>query len=204
MNVIDVETGEIIGDEQALALLDGHFRFTPAGLVVQGDPSFEEWEAVGDRLAYIQRRIHWWIGDWLNYGEGRWGERYAQAIDETKFRYQTLANDKWVAGKVELSRRRENLRFSHHAEVASRPPEEQDRWLDRAEREGWGPGDLRREIVKERLLAQADGEVTLSVAMTFRVPTALNGKLRDSLERLALRLAEWDIECTQMSIEEES
>ena len=44
---------------------------------------------------------------------------------------------KWVAHKFEISRRRENLSFSHHAEVTALEPAEQDDWLDRAEAEKW-------------------------------------------------------------------
>jgi hypothetical protein len=39
----------------------------------------------------------------------------------------------WVASRFELSRRRDNLSFSHHREVAALPPEEADDLLDRAD-----------------------------------------------------------------------
>jgi len=38
----------------------------------------------------------------------------------------SLRNNKWVADRVELSRRRDNLSFAHHAEVAKLEPDEQD------------------------------------------------------------------------------
>ena len=37
----------------------------------------------------------------------------------------TLANDKYVCSKVEISRRREHLSFDHHQEVADLPPNKQ-------------------------------------------------------------------------------
>jgi hypothetical protein len=47
---------------------------------------------------------------------------YSQALqDKTGFEHQTLANDKWIAGQIDFSLRRENLPFSHHKEVAPLP-----------------------------------------------------------------------------------
>lgn len=59
------------------------------------------------------------LGDWLNYGENAYGEMYSQVMDETGFSLQTLTNDKYVASKIEIYRRREILSWSHHeAELA--------------------------------------------------------------------------------------
>src|SRR4030042_3269726 len=41
-------------------------------------------------------------------------------------------NAAWVASRIESSRRREDLGWSCHAEVAPLEPADQDRWLDRA------------------------------------------------------------------------
>ena len=49
---------------------------------------------------------------------------YSQALEATEYEEGTLRNDKFISGKFELSRRRENLSHSHHAEVASLEPEE--------------------------------------------------------------------------------
>jgi hypothetical protein len=45
---------------------------------------------------------------------------------------QTLMNMVYVATRFEVSRRREKLSWSHHAEVAALDREEQEWWLDRA------------------------------------------------------------------------
>jgi hypothetical protein len=45
--------------------------------------------------------------------------------------YQYAHDLAWVAGKFELSRRRETpVSFTHHREVAALPPADQDRLLD--------------------------------------------------------------------------
>jgi len=202
MKLVDAGNGEIMGqtEGQELALVDDKFRFLPTGLVVQGNPTFEEWEQCGKLLAHIQKRVHWWIGDWLNYGERTYGEKYAQALDETGYSYSTLATDKWVTGKIESSRRRESLRFSHHREVAGLPTSEQERWLDRAEKENLGPKELRQEMRRERIQGDTGDMVVLSVNMVFSVPTSLNGKLEESLERLKDYLWGWNIECKDLNI----
>lgn len=64
----------------------------------------------------------WWIGDWLRYGERKWGEKYSKAIDVTDLAYQSLVNAKNVAEKFsDFNRRRLNLSWSHHSEVAALP-----------------------------------------------------------------------------------
>lgn len=107
---------------------------------------------VGSTLRQIERSVMWWIGDWLNFGERKYGEAYAQAIDATEWPYQTLANAAYVANRVEFSRRRENLSWSHHAEVASLPPEEQSQWLEKAKSSSLSVMRLRDEVQQSKLL----------------------------------------------------
>jgi DNA methylase len=108
-------------------------EISATALVLDRSLSFEQWEAVGRTFDNIGGGLLWWIGDWLNYGEKNYGETYSQALDFTNYEYQTLMDARWVAGKVEISRRRENLPWSHHKEIAALPPAEQDEWLDEAE-----------------------------------------------------------------------
>jgi hypothetical protein len=51
-----------------------------------------------------------------------------------------------VAGKFELSRRRDTLSLGHHPELAALPGAEQDFWLRKAEEFGWSIMRLRREV----------------------------------------------------------
>lgn len=126
------------------------------GLDIKRQLSFEEWERLGKVLDSYQKSIMWWIGDWLQYGEKTYGETYAQAIDATGYDYQTTADAKWVAGKIELSRRRESLGWAYHREVAALEPEEQTRWLDEAESHEWTRNELRQSIKLSRLVRPAE------------------------------------------------
>lgn len=148
---------DVSGEGDALVLAASEFHFTPKGLIVDGAPAYETWAQVGRQLQYIEGAVHWWIGDWLNYGERAYGETYSQAMEETPYSYGTLRNDKFVAGRIELSRRRDNVPFSHHAEVAALPPAQQDVLLDKAEVEGLTREKLRRAVREmPRLLARSD------------------------------------------------
>ena len=123
-------------------------QLTKSGLVVTGSMSIQEWLQVGTALRNCQGATQWWIGDWLNYGERAYGEKYTQALNETDYKYGVLRNLKYVSGRVELSRRRDNLRWAHHQEIAPLEPSDQREWLEKAEKYGWSPASLRAELKK--------------------------------------------------------
>ena len=112
--------------------------------------SFAEWVSVGQDLLRVSSASAWWLGDWLVYGQRAYRQRYMAALESTPLDYQTLRNYAWVARHVEMSRRRDKLSFQHHAEVAALPPDEQHRWLERAEERGWSRNELRRRLAAER------------------------------------------------------
>ncbi|KPJ58109.1 MAG: hypothetical protein AMJ42_03935 [Deltaproteobacteria bacterium DG_8] len=49
-------------------LIVGHFELQKNALKIPGNTSFENWLSAGEALHYMEGSIHWWIGDWLNYG----------------------------------------------------------------------------------------------------------------------------------------
>lgn len=104
------------------------------------------WVALGRRLGRISRSNQWWLGDWLLYGTAKWGEKYVEAAKITGYDVRSLANMASLAGCFEMSRRRDDLSWSHHAVVAALDPGEQDRWLDMASAERLSVADLRIEL----------------------------------------------------------
>lgn len=80
------------------------------------------------------------------FGERHCGPRYRAAIAATGLDYQTLRNYAVVARRFDLSRRRDNLSFQHHAEVCALPEPQQDRWLDLAAEYHWSKQELRHRI----------------------------------------------------------
>jgi hypothetical protein len=109
------------------------------------DLSFARWVSCGRRLGLMSRASQWWIGDWLRYGHERYRHRYVNAAKITGYESQTLMNLAYVS-RIEVSRRRERLSWSHHAEVAALPPEEQDSWLHLAQDKRLSVRDLRAEL----------------------------------------------------------
>ncbi len=116
--------------------------YTATGLALPEGLSFDEWQAIGERLRVASAACLWWVGDWLAFGERRYGEAYAQALDDTEWEYETLRAAKWVAEKIESVRRR-TLSWSHHKEVAALEAGDQDRLLDQAVAENWTRSELR-------------------------------------------------------------
>ena len=119
------------------------------------DINVQDWVLTGKRLGSMTRCSQWWLGDWIRYGTSRWGEKYKEASRITGYDIQSLRNISWVAGRVEVSRRRDDLTWSHHAEVSSLDPEEQDKWLDLASSEKLSVSDLRTELRTARRKGKA-------------------------------------------------
>ena len=133
------------------------------GLVVKKKLDFDEWEQVGTYMREMNRAIGFVLGDWLNWGEETYGEKYSQAFDgdSTEFEYQTLRNYAWVCAAIPMKRRRESLSFSHHMEVAACEPDQQDALLTQAEEEGWNTKELRRAVSDLRV---SEGQKALPAA----------------------------------------
>jgi N6-adenosine-specific RNA methylase IME4 len=131
----------------------GAFRLTATELVVRGAPAFDEWRRCGALLQRIEGAIQWWIGDWLNYGEQQWRDRYGAAADATKIDPGTLRNYAYVAKHVSPSLRSDKVAYSIHKEIAPLAPETQSAILERAEAEDLSVSDVRELI---RLAAHAD------------------------------------------------
>jgi hypothetical protein len=111
--------------------------------IPDGTLGYPEWVAAGRRLGEFARGSQWWVGDWIRYGNARWGEKYLEAAKISGYDGKSLRNLAYVASRFDLSRRRDKLTWSHHAELAVLEPHEQDRWLDRAILDKLSVADLR-------------------------------------------------------------
>jgi hypothetical protein len=125
------------------AVRPGDVDFGAVGLALASGLPYERWEAIGRALWAMEWGRLWWLGDWLAYGECAYGERAAQAEALDGYDYATLSGARWVCSRIEAARRRPELSFAHHQEVAALAPAEQERWLAAAAREGWSVRELR-------------------------------------------------------------
>jgi hypothetical protein len=128
-----------------------HVAWTP-----NGELDAREWAAAGRRFGTVGRNIQWLLGDWIAYGNEKFGERYARASKITGYDTQTLMNMVYVASRFSISRRRENLTWSHHETLAALGPDQQDRWLDEAAEHRWSVSDLRLMTRLSRRESDAD------------------------------------------------
>ncbi|MFI6040959.1 hypothetical protein ACIA8C_04955 [Nocardia sp. NPDC051321] len=120
----------------------------------------EEWLRHGEQLGTIGRAAAWWIGDWVNYGNAKFGEKYSRAARITGYDVQSLMNMAYVASRFPPERRRGKLSWSHHAEAAALDTEDQDRWLRHAEALRLSVRGFREVLRTERRRSKAgrDGE----------------------------------------------
>lgn len=116
---------------------------SPTAWVPNRDLDLSEWIAAGRLLGGMGRCSQWGLGDWILYGDTKFGERYTRATKITGYDRQTLMNMVYVATRFKISRRRENLSWSHHETVAGLEDKEQDHWLDLAAAQRLSRRDLR-------------------------------------------------------------
>lgn len=143
------------------------------GLEITADLSFNEWRRLMERLLETQDRALWSIGDGRLYGE-RFGKEYHEALDAMDSHSRSLQVGLRVARAFPAERRRQ-LTFEMHEIVAGLDEDEQDQWLDDAERQGWSRRQMQFAFVE-------------SIART-PVP-AISVKAVGELHALCLRAAE--------------
>jgi hypothetical protein len=149
---------------------DPSLRSTSPGAVHAGKPvltrvawipndalDYAAWVQEGGRIGSFARGSAWWLGDWLHYGTEKWGERYAKAAKITGYDPKTLRNMRYVASRFDLSLRRDNLTWSHHALLASLSADERAYWLDRSVNDSFSVDDLRMELRRSKKEEEADG-----------------------------------------------
>lgn len=118
--------------------------FNATVLEINGVLDIDVWAKLGAELQFIESGHQWWLGDWLNYGERQYGEKYTQALEVTRYSYGTLAVYAHVASKYEPLTRIKNLSFKHHQIAA--PQENRQEWVQLAADNDWSASELRREI----------------------------------------------------------
>ncbi|CCH33122.1 LmbU family transcriptional regulator [Actinosynnema sp. NPDC047251] len=163
---------------------------TRVGLRIPDALNFDIWERAGLQLSRIADSSAWCLGDWLIYGQSNYVGRYRQAVEMAGLEYQTLRNYAWVARRFELWRRHEKLSFQHHAEVAALSPDEQDKWLTRAEQGNWSRNQLRN----HRRLAENNGQIPEPVSVALLKLSVDHEQIeqwREAARRSSKRYEQW-------------
>ena len=116
------------------------FHARELGLVIEGTPTIEEWTEYGQKLRRVETSMNWIIGDYLVYGEFKYGEKYTQALDESMVNSWKVYH--WVSKHVPPDRRRGDLSWSHHRLIANLPAEYQTKVLAKAADEHLGTREV--------------------------------------------------------------
>lgn len=135
---------------------DSAYTILTNGVRFHASLSFEEWLALGIQLMPLGRAIGFLIGDWINFGFTKYGEKYAEALTCTGIPYKTLANYAYIARKVDQSIREPRLGHEHHAPVAKLSPLEQKKWLGLAIEHDLSVRRLRKSIKFKRVVTEAE------------------------------------------------
>ena len=125
-------------------------------LVLPENTTFDEWVDIGKNLKTAEGAIQFLIGDWINFGERKYGDKYLIAMAQTGFTVDYLRRiamvskkfNGYVAGDTTegLATRHENLSFTHHVEVVSLPGPVAERLLEKSEKEYLTRDELRAEV----------------------------------------------------------
>lgn len=144
-------------NEMAITGIPG--QLTERALVLEARIPFRKWTAIGRFLRQVHQCSQWWLGDWCNYGEAAYGEKYAQAIEETNFDYGTLRNYASIAGKFPQPSRMFKLSFTHYVLVATLGGlDVASRMLELAEKNGWTSKELKEKVGEVKAAGKlADG-----------------------------------------------
>jgi hypothetical protein len=146
-------------------IIVGPFRLHATGLTPIGKPTFAEWLACGRFLHQMEKHVHFWIGDWLAYGEVHFREEYKDLVAVTGYSYHTLRRDKYLAERIPVERRRSSLSVAIHHEAAPLDEPRQEWLLKRAEAEQWSIQRTRQEkrmLVEEYPVAPAAEQAQLN------------------------------------------
>jgi hypothetical protein len=164
---MSVHPRRVAASEPGPLAVKGRVVPTVVGLTLDELLSFEDWKGIGRRVVKLGNASAWWLGDWIAFGQRKYGRRYKEALLITGLEYQTLRNYASIARRFEPERRRNDLSFQHHAEVATLSDSEQDRWLALAAGNHWSRNELRRRLtekLKTRALRDIEVLIRLSIS----------------------------------------
>lgn len=111
------------------------------------DMTFDDYQRIGRTFQQIKSSLAYWIGDWLNFGEYKFGEMAMQAIEDTGKSMETLLKFKAVAHRVPREIRIHSPSWTHSFYVAYTPEPQRGLLLQLAINVGLSSREL-KDVVK--------------------------------------------------------
>lgn len=129
---------------------------TRTGWTAPANMTFDEWCETGKQLMTMNESINWWLGDWLNEGEARYGETYTQALEVTGHKQDHLIKCKQVAKGVKKWMRIQDLSWTHHRHVADLDEVAQREFLALAHKHDMPSRELLTAVKAYKMALQGD------------------------------------------------
>lgn len=176
-------------------------RETPIAFLIEKDLKFDEWLAVTRGMIRVHGYVNWWVGDLLVWGEGKFGDEYAQAIEPLEIvSAETAKQCQWISERVPIIRRDPEIAWTIYRMIAKLNEKEQVIWLKHVKDENLSTRQLKERFEKpkrEAALAENSPPVqALSIVSAFA--TAMKQKAAILAPRkwhpdsLATLRAAWD------------
>lgn len=129
-------------------------ELSATGLSLPSELTQEQWLDAGRQLALCGNSLQWWVGDWLNYGEKRYGEVKA-AVEELGLNYSTATTWASVSRTYELCNRLQSVSWTHHYAAASEPDKRRRAELLSVSKDGkpkYTVAEIKDKVRKRKLL----------------------------------------------------
>ena len=135
--------------QTALITSNEHFKVTPVGLIIEGDPDIPEIEEGLSVVWQLGEFSKWAQIDLLCYAHTRMGDDFGQLVDRYHYAHGTVSNMLKLGYNIPFDIRIEGMSVSHHQVVAADrfTPEERVRWLLKAKEARWSRDELRAAVM---------------------------------------------------------
>jgi hypothetical protein len=179
------------------------------GLAVASDLDGQGWHELIGRLAQLAQTSHGsrqtltaWLGDVLAHERAPQRGQITQCASIAGLDPGTLRNAKLVCRRIPMSRRHDALTWSHHCEIALAfsVPEEIEKWLDLAEKEGLPTAELRQRIRHHLAESRSDAHSGVST-IPFRLMRDLRTAARTA-EQLRGVWRRWSASTAELALTE--
>ena len=141
-------------------------HISDVGVSFTADIPYDDWFKLMATISRLETAMQFAIGDALNYGQRKYGEKYAQAMEATGHSYQALANYAWVSNAIPMLMRQPSLSWTHHRVVARLEPSEQGTALMLAQSNDWTVDELSTHVKGEPVTRKQNELVRVPEGMT--------------------------------------
>ena len=139
------ETSLIVAEFGRAEIALGNF-VSKIGLELPDNLTFKDWQLLADGINTFSGASMWILGDWLNYGEDRYGQEFSQFVDKLEYAQITQQEALRIARRFPKETRHGGLPWSYHQTVAGLATAEREVLLKESEINQWTREQLRDEM----------------------------------------------------------